>query len=397
MVVAKSDSETRYSLFEELIHKILLREFKNGKVQRDQVFRDSSKLNFTAADFLLNFVNQWTVVEVKGQVVQELSSVMDLGARQLQNIIDSIKVQRKVTGAILVVSQEIKTASQINIKKELIDRFLKAKVSLDIWDIKKLNSLLKKHFKIEVSTFDSVGLRNALNRINRDSNASKAKTLEIRKKNTKKLNGDGQVKFEKVVVIMADFRSYSKFVKASMHDAALINSILTRFYRRAKEIVEEHGAVFDKFIGDAVLFYWFEDSNIKGLADLITSCVSDLIGLSVKLADEWQEQIDPLVKEKGMRCGGAIGELLFIADNFGNESARNAIGDCINLAARLQSEADTNSFLISNRLRERYFKNTPSFSKASPVTPKNMDETMVWVWNFDEIQQRKNKLRFVIA
>ena len=142
MVVAKSDSETRYSLFEELIHKILLREFKNGKVQRDQVFRDSSKLNFTAADFLLNFVNQWTVVEVKGQVVQELSSVMDLGARQLQNIIDSIKVQRKVTGAILVVSQEIKTASQINIKKELIDRFLKAKVSLDIWDIKKLNSLL---------------------------------------------------------------------------------------------------------------------------------------------------------------------------------------------------------------------------------------------------------------
>jgi class 3 adenylate cyclase len=82
-----------------------------------------------------------------------------------------------------------------------------------------------------------------------------------------------------------------------------------------------------------------------------------------------------------MRCGAAVGDVLFIAEDPLNPALVHAIGDAINLAARLQSSADPNSLVVSNRLHTSYFRDASELVEFNPDA-KNMGTKKAWKKTF---------------
>jgi len=153
-----------------------------------------------------------------------------------------------------------------------------------------------------------------------------------------------------------------------------------RFYKEVRKIIKEYTAIFDKFMGDGVLFYWIvkKGEDPYKMDKLIDSCINQLIGFSISIAKEWQEHIDINIDIQGMRCGGAIGDMLFISEKIGSTEKLHAIGDCINLAARLQSKADPNYFFVSNKLKTHIFNNDIDFTMNKPIELKNIGNVLSW-------------------
>jgi adenylate cyclase len=188
-----------------------------------------------------------------------------------------------------------------------------------------------------------------------------------------------------VVVLCADFCSYTKFVLASGGDKDLISSVLGRFYRETRRIIEDNGGWVDKYMGDGILAFWMpsavSDADLGGRID---ACSAQLIACALGIAKEWQDQIDHSVEIVGMRVGAAIGKVLFIPEAIGKEKPLHAISDFINLAARLQSAAKENSLVISNRLRKTCFDATGSFRELEPLELKNFGKVVAWSKDYEK-------------
>jgi class 3 adenylate cyclase len=113
-------------------------------------------------------------------------------------------------------------------------------------------------------------------------------------------------------------------------------------------IAQEHGANFDKFIGDAMMFY-FGNPETKGVKEDASACVRMAIAMQNrlrKLQTGWQEQglIDrPFEARIGINTGYCT------VGNFGSEERMDytIIGGEVNLAARLESSADVGGILMA--------------------------------------------------
>jgi adenylate cyclase len=186
---------------------------------------------------------------------------------------------------------------------------------------------------------------------------------------------------EKVIVLMADFCSFSKFVQASGQDPDLVVSMMGRFYRQAREIIQDNGGILDKFMGDGILAFWLRNkSETKSLVgEQFDYCLYQLVGMAAKIAKEWQQQIDIAISPVGLRCGAALGSMLLISETSGANTYIHAIGDAINIAARLQSAARPNCVLISNKLRTDHFAESTVLAEHEDVEAKNIGKVKVWM------------------
>jgi class 3 adenylate cyclase len=144
------------------------------------------------------------------------------------------------------------------------------------------------------------------------------------------------------------------------------------------------GGIVDKYMGDGILAFWTGDAEKpKELARRVDECIYQLIGTSLGIAKEWQEQIDFSVRPTGMRCGAALGKVLFISENRDGKHPIHAISESINLSARLQSAAEPNTFVIANRLRKSYFADDPDFVEMEPLEAKNIGEVRAWKKDYE--------------
>jgi class 3 adenylate cyclase len=190
---------------------------------------------------------------------------------------------------------------------------------------------------------------------------------------------------EDVVVLCADFCSYTKFVLASGGDKDLISSVMGRFYRETRRIIEDNGGWVDKYMGDGILAFWMPSAvSDADLGARIDACSAQLIACALGIAKEWQDQIDHSVEIVGMRVGAAVGKVLFIPESIGKEKPLHAISDFINLAARLQSAAKENSLVISNRLRKTCFDANGSFRELEPLELKNFGKVVAWSKDYEK-------------
>ena len=110
---------------------------------------------------------------------------------------------------------------------------------------------------------------------------------------------------------------------------------------------------------------------------MLNSCIYRLVGTAMSISKEWQDQIDKVIEPTGMRFGAASGNVLFISETHDEQQPIHAIGESINLAARLQAEAATNTLLISNRLRRTYFAADSKFTQTK-LELKNIGPIRAW-------------------
>lgn len=151
---------------------------------------------------------------------------------------------------------------------------------------------------------------------------------------------------KKLTIFFSDIANFTEITNQLEPEELtfLLNEYLTEMSR----IAHEHGASFDKFIGDAMLFY-LGDPESRGVKEDASACVHMAMAMQKRLRElqtGWQEQglIDqPFEARIGINTGYCT------VGNFGSEDRMDytIIGGEVNLAARLEANADVGGILMA--------------------------------------------------
>ncbi|GJL83808.1 MAG: hypothetical protein DHS20C01_34420 [marine bacterium B5-7] len=164
------------------------------------------------------------------------------------------------------------------------------------------------------------------------------------------ISGDQIVTIEstrkKLTIFFSDIVGFTEV--ADQLESEELTALLNEYLTEMSMIAEEYGATFDKFIGDAIMCY-FGDPQSKGVKADAEACVRMALTMQKRLKQlqaGWREQglIDrPFTARVGINTGYCT------VGNFGslNRMDQTIIGREVNLAARLESHAESGGILIA--------------------------------------------------
>jgi adenylate cyclase len=167
-----------------------------------------------------------------------------------------------------------------------------------------------------------------------------------------------------VAVLFSDIRGFTSLAETMSPDE--VASLLTEYFTVMVEIVFEHGGTLDKFMGDALMALWGAPLSREDDADRATRAAVAMQRALRRLNDDWQRRGRPTLSA-GM--GISAGDVF--AGNIGSERRLEytVIGDTVNIAARLCSEAGPGEILVSESLRQS-IASPPSLEALEPLSLK---------------------------
>jgi class 3 adenylate cyclase len=151
---------------------------------------------------------------------------------------------------------------------------------------------------------------------------------------------------KKLTVFFSDIKDFTQTTDDMQPED--LTALLNHYFTEMSAIALEYGATIDKFIGDAMLMF-FGDPESKGVK-------KDAI-LCVRMAFAMQKRMESLEKEwhrmgydKPFKMRVGINTGYCNVGNFGSETRMDytIIGGEVNLAARLEGQADPGGVLISS-------------------------------------------------
>lgn len=150
---------------------------------------------------------------------------------------------------------------------------------------------------------------------------------------------------KRLIIFFSDIVGFSTLSETMEADA--LTSLLNGYLTEMSRIALKFGGTIDKFIGDGIMIF-FGDPNSKGTKKDALACVSMAIEMRrymLKMRKHWSEQgmTTPLQIRMGINTGYCT------VGNFGTETRMDytIVGREVNLASRLESEADAGEILIS--------------------------------------------------
>jgi class 3 adenylate cyclase len=155
-----------------------------------------------------------------------------------------------------------------------------------------------------------------------------------------------------ITVLFADLSSFTELT----HDlgAQRTHEVVDAFLRMATDVLVKHGAFIDKYVGDAVMALF----NVPIRHD-------DHARRAVAAATELRSGLEALGAQFGLALEVSIGVATGYArvGRLGSDDSKDftAIGDVVNLAARLQGKASAGEVLISE---ECYARHPQDFADA---------------------------------
>jgi adenylate cyclase len=157
-----------------------------------------------------------------------------------------------------------------------------------------------------------------------------------------------------MTVLFADLSSFTELTQELGPERT--HEVVDAFLRMATDVLVKHGAFIDKYVGDAVMALF--NVPIRH-GDHGRRAVLAATELRSALEDLGRRFDLPLEASVGIASGFARVGRLGSADS----KDYTAIGDVVNLAARLQGKAGAGEILIS---QEIYVKHSGDFSDATP-------------------------------
>jgi len=127
---------------------------------------------------------------------------------------------------------------------------------------------------------------------------------------------------------VADFTTLSEKIEAKE-----LGSVLNEYLEVMTELVQKHGGMVDKFIGDAVVAIFNAPIDLPGHPEAAVRCALEMDHFSRNFSAEQAARGIPFGKTRiGVHTGAAM------VGNFGSRSRHNytASGDAVNTAARLE-------------------------------------------------------------
>jgi adenylate cyclase len=173
-------------------------------------------------------------------------------------------------------------------------------------------------------------------------------------------------------VLFADMRGYTSY--AESRSPTEVAQLLNRFYSTATEVFARHDAVIDKLAGDEVMALWLP--GFAGREHYIPKMVTGAEALlrAVGYGDDGEPWL-PL--GLGLDTGRAY------VGNVGVGAVKDftALGDVVNTAARLQSQAKPGQIVMSERVYESARDRYPGAAavqfdlkgKSNPVSARVID------------------------
>ncbi len=149
-----------------------------------------------------------------------------------------------------------------------------------------------------------------------------------------------QTERQEGAVFFSDIRGYTA-LSAETADEKIVQ-MLNHYLSRQAEIVEQHGGVIDKFMGDAVLALFFGEGAARRAV---------LAALAVRSA------VEQLNRDAVFQCpvhigiGISFGKVLLGEIGSDLRRERTPVGSVVNLASRLGSRAGAEEILISDAAR----------------------------------------------
>jgi class 3 adenylate cyclase/predicted ATPase len=167
-----------------------------------------------------------------------------------------------------------------------------------------------------------------------------------------------------VSVLFADLVGFTTL--SEHRDAEDVRELLSRYFDAARDAIERHGGLVEKFIGDAVMAVWGTPTTHEDDAER-----------AVRAALELVEGVDALGRSVGVelraRAGVLTGEA---AVTVGAASQGVVAGDLVNTASRLQSEAEPGTVLVGEATY-RAAANAIAFTEVGSLSLKGKDEQVL--------------------
>lgn len=139
-----------------------------------------------------------------------------------------------------------------------------------------------------------------------------------------------QLRTETVAILVADVRNYTAMCEKL--PAQFFSQFIGKWFIAARAIIEEHGGSVDKYIGDAVMALWSQHA-FADRAQYAKGPLQTALDL-VKIATEFDAELTAAhpTYHFAIGCGIHAGSA-----TIGNVGHFTAVGDCVNVAFRIES------------------------------------------------------------
>lgn len=151
---------------------------------------------------------------------------------------------------------------------------------------------------------------------------------------------------KKLTVFFSDIRNFTATSESLQPEA--LTTYLNEYFSLLTQVALKHGATIDKYIGDALMVF-FGDPDTKGEQQDALSCVAMAMEMQeelAKLKSAWRRRgfVEPFQTRMGINTGYCN------VGNFGSDQrlTYTIIGAEVNVAARIEAEADPDGILITH-------------------------------------------------
>jgi adenylate cyclase len=187
-----------------------------------------------------------------------------------------------------------------------------------------------------------------------------------------KLGGVNQT----ITVLFADIRGFTSISEHAQPEK--IVGLLNRYFSAMTDIIFAHGGTLDKYLGDGLMaLFGAPTTTPEDASNALNAAVAmqrRILGINIELGQEGLQEI-------GVGIGLHTGEATVGYIGSERRSEYTAIGDTVNTASRLESNARGGEILVSNatakEARSRY-----KLKPREPIMVKNREQKVV-LWEVD--------------
>lgn len=187
-------------------------------------------------------------------------------------------------------------------------------------------------------------------------------------------------KQQPVCILFSDLRGFTR-MSEKMTPPQIVY-VLNQYFEVMIDLVFQHGGVLDKIVGDELMVLY-------GVPSQSGSDIDNAIATSMKMF-EVLEQLNQKIESEGFErlevgIGINFGEV--VSGNIGSTRQMNytVIGDEVNLASRLCSNALAGELLISRSVYERMSFDRTRFTEKTPIKVKGKS-LPIDIWSYTQLK-----------
>jgi serine/threonine protein kinase/class 3 adenylate cyclase len=181
-----------------------------------------------------------------------------------------------------------------------------------------------------------------------------------------------------VAVLIANLCGFSGYYRDSRSPDIIADS-LTSFYSKARYQILNHGGMIYQLAGDQVIgLFGIPDQRPEYLQDALAAA-QGLLSVGISVSNHWQRHIDRVQETGGLRIGMALGDLQIVSQRPFSRTHVGAVGDPLQVAARLLDAAGPNEAAIINTFYQGVNEDWRArFQPIDPIEASNVGRIRAW-------------------